>query len=111
MNFLRSLFVGAFLLVGASVSAAAVPNFNQDHMITTNYSVIVHSAFDNTDHITSYSDYGTFQWDVTMNTKVISMKMKDGLLYVFSGARSTFANKTYVTCIDPVSGIVIWERP
>lgn len=111
MKFLRSLIVGAFLLVGTTVSAAPVPNFNQDHMITTNYSVIVHSPFDSTDHITCYSDYGTFQWDVTMNTKVISMKLNDGLLYVFSGTRSALTNKTYVTCVDPVSGLIIWERP
>lgn len=110
MKLLRALFVGALLLVGAEATAA-VPNFSQDHMITTNYSIIVHSPFDSTDHITSYSDYGTFQWDVTMNTKVISMKMKDGLLYIFSATRSSFNTKTYLTCVDPITGIILWERP
>ncbi|MFI5344626.1 MAG: hypothetical protein ACHQUC_10465 [Chlamydiales bacterium] len=110
MKLLRTLFVGALLLVGATASAAVVPEFNQDHMITTNYSIIVHSPLDR-DHITSYSDYGTFQWDVTMDTKVVSMRMKDGLLYILSQTRSSFNSKTYLTCVDPISGLILWERP
>lgn len=109
MNFIRSFLLGICLLGCGSATAAVMSNFDQDHMITTNYSVIVHSPFDTSDHITSYSDYGSFQWDVTMNTKILSMKLKDGLLFVFSGSRSI--SKTYLTCIDPITGVVIWERP
>ena len=109
MKYLRSLLIGAFLLVGTTVSAAVTSNFNQDHMITTNYSIIVHSPFDTTDLVTSYSEYGFLQWEVKLNARVLSMKIKDGLLYIFSGSR--VLNKTFLTCVDPVTGIILWERP
>lgn len=109
MNIIRSFLLGVSLIACGSATAAVMTNFNQDHMITTNYGVMIHSPFDTQDHITSYSEYGSFQWDVTMNTKIISMKLKDGLLFVFSGSR--ISSKTYLTCIDPVTGIVLWERP
>jgi outer membrane protein assembly factor BamB len=108
MNFLRSILLGACLLGCGSVAASVMTDFNQEHMITTGYSVIIHSPYDSYDHITCYSEYGTFLWDVSLNTKVISMQLKDGVLFVFSGSR--YLNKTYLSCIDSTTGIVIWER-
>jgi outer membrane protein assembly factor BamB len=111
MKFLRSMLLSICLLGCGSATAGLFSdrNFDQEHMITTNYSVIILSAFEDDDHITAYSDYGSLLWDVTVNPKVISWKIKDGLLYVFS--KSRFLEKTYLTCIDPATGYILWERP
>lgn len=111
MKFLYSALLSLFLLVFGSATAGLFSDrqFDQDHMITTNYSILILSAFEDEDHITAYSDYGTLQWDVTVRSKVISWKIKDGLLYVFS--KSRYLEKTFLTCIDPATGYVIWERP
>lgn len=111
MKFIRSTFVGLCLLVCGSISASIFSDrdFEQNHMITTNYSILILSPFDERDHITAYSDYGTLLWDVSINPKVISWKMKDGLLYVFS--KSRYLEKTYLHCIDPSTGLILWERP
>jgi outer membrane protein assembly factor BamB len=111
MKLLRSVLLSLCLLGASSASAAHFSDrdFDQDHMITTNYSILILSAFEDEDHITAYSDYGTLLWDVTVHPKIISWKMKDGLLYVFS--KSRYLEKTYLTCIDPATGYIIWERP
>jgi outer membrane protein assembly factor BamB len=111
MKFLRSALLSLCLLGCGNATAAIFSdrNFDQDHMIPTNYSIMILSAFEDEDHITAYSDYGSLLWDVAINTKVISWKLKDGLLYVFS--KSRYLEKTYLHCIDPTTGRVIWERP
>lgn len=111
MKFLRSALLSICLLGCGSAMAGTFSDrdFDQDHMITTNYSILILSAFENDDHITAYTDYGTLLWDVTVHPKVISWKIKDGLLYVFS--KSRYLEKTYLTCIDPATGYTLWERP
>ena len=94
------------------VNAAAVysdRSFDQDHMILNRGSVMILSAFDEEDHITCYSDYGRLLWNVSFNPKVISWKIDNHLLYVFS--KSRILEKTYLHCIDPTNGKIIWERP
>lgn len=111
MKKICTFLLSACLLTCGCVSASPFSDrdFNQDRMITTNYNqIIILSPFDDSDHITAYSDYGSFQWDVSVSTKVISMKMKDGFLYIFS--KSRYVEKTYLTCVDADTGIVLWER-
>lgn len=112
MKLIRLAIISLSLMGFGAVSANSFTerSFNQDHMITTNYNqVIILSTYNDEDHITSYSDYGNFQWDIRLSTKVISMKIKEGYLYIFS--RSRYTDKTYLTCADASTGIVIWERP
>lgn len=115
MNLLRSLILGACLLTCGSASAIASTgyfsdrDFNQDRMITTSYSVMVLSPFEDIDYVASYTEYGTLLWEVSFNGKVMSWKMKDGLLYVFS--KSRYVEKTYLHCINPSTGNILWERP
>lgn len=113
MNFFRTAFVAiclfAFGTACASTSYFSDRNFDQDRMIATNYSLILLSPFEEQDHITAYTDYGNLLWDVTIHPKVMSWKLKDGLLYVFS--KSRLMDKTYLTCIDPATGYILWERP
>ena len=111
MKFLSTALLSLCLLgcVNATASVFSDRDFDQEHMITTNYSVMILSAFEDEDHISAYSDYGNLFWDVTINSKVISWKMKDGLLYVFS--KSRYLEKTYLHCIDPATGKILWERP
>lgn len=111
MKFLRSALLSLCLLGcgGATASIFSDRNFDQDHMLTTNYSVMILSAFEDEDHISAYSDYGSLLWNVSVNPKIISWRMKDGLLYVFS--KSRYLEKTYLHCIDPATGKIIWERP
>lgn len=111
MKFLSAALLSICLLACGSATAAVFSDrdFESNHMITTTYSVMVLSAFEEEDHITAYSDYGTLLWDVMVNPKIISWKMKDGLLYVFS--KSRYLEKTYLHCIDPATGKIVWERP
>jgi outer membrane protein assembly factor BamB len=110
MNFLRlTLLTLCLLACGSATALFSDRNFDQDHMISTNYSVMILSAFEDEDFISAYSDYGSLLWNVSLNPKVISWKMKDGLLYVFS--KSRYLEKTYLHCIDPATGKIIWERP
>lgn len=111
MKYIVSAFL-TFCLLACSPATAGLfsdRNFDQDHMITTNYSILLLSSFEEEDHITAYTDYGTLLWDVTVHPKIISWKIKDGLLYVFS--KSRYLDKTYLTCIDPATGYILWERP
>ena len=111
MKSLRSILLSICLLGCGTATAAQFSDrdFNQDRMITTNYSILVLSPCEEEDHITAYTDYGTLLWDVTVHPKVMSWKMKDGLLYIFS--KSRYLEKTYLTCIDPATGYTLWERP
>lgn len=114
MKFLRTAFL-ALCMLGCGTAAASFSDrhFNQDHMLTlTGYpynSIIVLSAFDDNDHITAYSDYGSLLWDVQFNTKIISWQLKDDNLYVFG--KSRYLEKSYLYCVDPVTGRIRWERP
>jgi hypothetical protein len=111
MKILRSTLLSLFILACGGLSAGSFSDrhFDQDHMIPLKSSILTLSAFDEEDHITSYSDFGTLLWDVKINSKIISWKLKDGLLYAF--AKSRYLEKTYLICIDPASGIILWERP
>jgi len=111
MKYLR-LALLSFCLWGSGNATASIfsdRNFDQDHLILNRGSVMVLSAFEDEDHITCYSNYGRLLWDVTFNPKVISWKLDDNLLYIFS--KSRFLEKTYLHCIDPLTGKIIWERP
>lgn len=113
MNFIRTLILSISLLTYGSAFAGSAylsdRDFNQDRMITTSYSVMILSPFEDSDYIASYGDHGTLLWEISFNPKVMSWKMKDGLLYVFS--KSRYLEKTYLHCIDPASGKILWERP
>lgn len=111
MNFLRSILLSSCLLSCASATAGLFSDrdFDQEHMLIGNHSILILSAYEEDDRLTAYTDYGKLLWEVTVNPKVISWKLKDGLLYVFS--KSRYLEKTYLTCIDPVTGSILWERP
>lgn len=111
MKYLR-LALFSLCLLGCGQATGAVFSdryFEQNHMITNRGSVMVLSAFEDEDHLTCYSSYGSLLWNVTVNPKVISWKLEDNLLYVFS--KSRVLEKTYLHCIDPMTGKILWERP
>jgi hypothetical protein len=112
MNLLRHMIVSITLLSSGVASAAFNPTreLNQDSMLFTPYdTILLLSSFDKTDHITAYSDYGTLLWDVTMYRTVLSWKLKGNHLYVFSRHHSK--QSTTISCIDTITGAVLWERP
>lgn len=106
MKMIRACLLGLSLLGSTVAYADAI---NQDRMMTTSYNIIIVSTFTSEDHITAYSDYGTPLWDVTFRTQVVSWKLKDGYLYVLTQSR--YKDGTYLSCIDPVTGSIVWERP
>jgi hypothetical protein len=77
--------------------------------MTTNQNIMVVTSLEDEDHITAYSDNGIRLWDQTFYPKIISWKLKDGYLYVFS--KSRLLSTTYLTCMNPMTGIIIWEKP
>lgn len=84
-------------------------SFNQERMITSPYGIIILSPFDDQDGITAYNSFGYRVWEVMIKAKVLSFKLYDGYLYVLS--KSRYQEKTYLTCIDPSTGYIVWERP
>lgn len=111
MSSLRKIILALVLLTSGAASAGTFSDyqFNQEKMILTTYCSMILSSFENTDHISAYNDNGVRLWEVTFLTKVLSWKLKDGRLYTFS--KSRFQETTYLTCIDPVTGLILWERP
>ena len=113
MDFFRSALLAISLIACGSTSLATAyfsdRDFDQERMIITNYSLILLSPCEDEDHLTAYTDNGTLLWDVSIFPKVMSWKLKNGMLYVFSKSRQF--DKTYLTCIDPATGFILWERP
>jgi outer membrane protein assembly factor BamB len=109
MNILRSLLLGACLLTVGSASAGVLSDreFSQDQMLMTNHNVMILSAFDDEDHISAYNTGGQLLWDIRITPKVTSWKLKDGLLFIF--AKDRYLEKTYLTCVNPVTGAIIWQ--
>lgn len=111
MNLFRKLILSIFLLSAGAASASYDMNrqFNQDYMITTPYNVIVVSSFNDADFLTAFNEYGSLAWKVKIPRNVLSMKLKDGYLYVFS--QHHYKESTTLSCIDPINGSILWERP
>ncbi len=67
------------------------------------------SSFDQMDYFSVYSDLGELVWEVPFNSKVVTWKMTDEWVYIFSRSRGGLAY--YVSCIEPITGKLIWEKP
>ncbi len=109
MKCIRSALLSLCLLGCGTLSAQfSSRDFNQEYMKVTSYAVMILSPFDDEDHITAYNSYGGLIWDDSFLTKVMSWKLDNDLLYVFS--KSRYAEKTYLTCINTKNGQILWER-
>lgn len=109
---LLALMCGAALLTGSNALSATEYHdyeFNQERMIVTQSVVYVASSFDGMDYITCYDHYGARLWNTAFASKIVSWKIQDDMLFVFSKAHT--GHKTFLTCLNRWSGLAYWERP
>lgn len=112
MKYLVLMVTGLCLFCGAGAFAAEKRDydFEQERMILTSNSLMVISTLDTQDHVTAYDFSGRLLWNVPFHAKIVSWRMTTGsYLFVFSKARSGYG--TYVTCIDALTGALVWQRP
>ncbi len=67
------------------------------------------STFNEIDYFSVYSDSGAFAWEVPFNSAILSWKTNDEFVFIFSRSRTGLAY--YVTCIEPLTGKILWEKP
>ncbi len=110
-----SLTTAIMTLTACSLAAASDTQrlddytFNQDRMIIHNAGIYVVSSFDNADHLSCYSGDGQRLWNTKFSAKIISWDIMNNAVIVFSKSRTGHA--TYITCIDSLSGELIWQKP
>lgn len=111
MRHFRLAFLSFFLLLGSLVNAYSGDdyNFQQDRMLLAHDCVVVISSFEDKDHITAYSHRGAKLWNSSFHAKILSWKMTNDCIFVFSKDRNGYS--TYLTCIDRIDGKLIWQRP
>jgi hypothetical protein len=71
-------------------------------------SIYVISAFDEINYFTTYHSSGDVIWEVPFNSKIITWKIKEDLLFIFSQARDGLAY--YLTCLHANEGSLMWEK-
>jgi hypothetical protein len=97
-------------------SADVYPNVNfpdclgihSERLMMSGNSIYVVSTFDQIDYFTAYTFSGDAIWEISFNSEIISSKMKDDLLFIFSRARNGMTY--YLTCLDTLEGKVVWEK-
>lgn len=117
MNVIRPILLSLMFFCAFSAHIDAAPvltlssdyNFQQDRMLVSSNAVFVISSFDTQDHITAYTHYGVRIWSAPFHAKIISWQMAGDFIFVFSKDRK--GSSTYLTCLDRVSGELVWQRP
>lgn len=66
------------------------------------------AAFDERTYFTAYSLDGNPIWEAPFSSEILSWKIKDGQLLIFSVARNKEAY--FLTCVDANEGMLVWER-
>lgn len=114
MNKLRAIIMGACFLgfTCSSLEARSLSSsLEQERMITTSQCTMVHTPTMDKDYITAYDHSGWLLWNVAFSTKIISWQInpQNGCLFILSEVR--YSNSTKLTCFDPNSGTILWEKP
>lgn len=108
----RYVLAGLFLVffaINLKAEDSLNEGMNSDRLFINKNHVYVISSFDELDYFSVYSDSGKLVWEVPFNSKIVSWKMTDELLIIFSRHRAGLVY--YVTCVDPISGKLNWEKP
>jgi hypothetical protein len=101
----------ALLLSIASLSFAEevqMEGFSTEPMVAGSDRIHLFSAFEQVTYLTTYSYAGEALWEMPFNSQVLSWKIKENQLLVFSKARSGFIY--FLSCIDERDGALVWER-
>lgn len=84
-------------------------DFEQERMILAEDGIYIISSFEQSDGLTAYSYNGARLWETTFYAKIISWRIAGDGIVVFSKDRA--APKTYLSCLNRYTGVVLWERP
>lgn len=106
-----SLLIVALTLTCTGLSASLVKDqpFENDRMFATSDALFVVSSYENEDAITAYSYNGIRLWNAPFHAKILSWRMVDNYIFVFSKHR--LGTRTYVTCLCALTGELVWQRP
>lgn len=114
MKLLRIMLLGLLFSTTLMTQASAATidddyNFQQERMQLTPDSVMAISSFDNTDHVTAYTYAGVRLWNAPFHAKILSWQIAGDYVFIFSKDRS--GTKTYITCLNRHTGILMWQKP
>lgn len=107
MKILRVFTVLTILCI--SKIGFGVDRFDCDQMQIVNDRIYLITPLFNRDVVTAYTINGTFLWEVPFHTKILSLKIYADRIFVFSQKKQS--EQTYLSCLDPYTGLLYWERP
>jgi outer membrane protein assembly factor BamB len=84
-------------------------DFIPEKLIVDYDHVYVISSFDQIQYLTVYNFFGEFIWEVTFNSKIISVEVENEILFTLSKGRNGQAY--YLSCFNIKNGRLIWEKP
>lgn len=84
-------------------------DFNQERMIVEGGDIFLVSSFQDQDGLSAYDFNGHRQWEVRFHAKIISWNVQPDSVLIFSKGRD--GDKTYLTCLDRLTGRRLWEKP
>ncbi|MEM1283367.1 MAG: hypothetical protein AAGG81_07420, partial [Chlamydiota bacterium] len=83
--------------------------FEQERMVIDRGEIFIVSSFDIEDRLTVYDFLGNRLWETPFHAKITSWQVLGDIIIVFSKSRA--GHKTYLTCLDRVTGRLVWQRP
>lgn len=106
---MKSCLIPLLLSFGAIQAADELPidSSNEDFVIDLDHIYTV-SVFEEITYFTAYSLSGDPLWEAPFSSEILSWKVKEGQLFVFSMARNKAAY--FLTCVDANAGTLMWER-
>ena len=118
MNKLKYFIASSVLFLTVFVATEASPpppkdhtdySFQQERMIVDNGTIFIISSFKTEDHVSSYTVNGSLLWNAPFHAKVLSWKLTDNSLIIFSKDRK--GQSTYLTSLDRFTGMLVWQKP
>lgn len=70
--------------------------------------IYVVSPFDEVTYFTAYSLAGDMLWEIPFISKILSWKVKEGLVFIFSQDLDGLCY--YLNCLDASEGTLLWGR-
>ena len=95
-----------FLLIAFLATASA---YSAEPLTIVQEKICVVSSFEQKDFFTVYSLEGMPLWEVSFSSKVISWRVENDRVHVFSKDRAGKAY--YLSCFEIEKGGLQWERP
>ncbi len=94
--------------MAAMATEGGQDGFHSEKMVLKGGRVYVVSSFEDTDYFCMYSQNGDFLGEVPFSTKIVSWKLEDDLLVIFTKDRDGKAY--YLAAFEMKEGKVVWNK-